>query len=237
MYIILSFKRFAASFVLRHVLGWRINRDYNSYGSLRKGKHILVYAHTSVYEPLIGYLVSVAYDIPVIGVAKRELRDIPLLGRFMTNINAIFIDRQKNTNTTKYISDELNKMKDFTFSISPEGTRSLVNDLKSGFFYIAEKTRADLYIARFDFESHIFSVEEIANDVIIQTTPYEKIKEMVEIEMRKEKPYYPERCHLVSSDTIKKTSLIGTERSILIYFPPFIVTTIMINILRGYIGF
>lgn len=237
MFLMLSVKRFTASFLLKNVMGWRINRDYDSYGPLRKGRHVVVYAHTSFYEPLIEYLVSVIYDIPLIAVAKRELRDIPLFGKFLSCLNLIFIDRHKNTNTTKYISEELDKTKDFVFSISPEGTRSLVSDLKSGFFFIAEKTHANLCIARFDFENHMFSIEDIVNDVVIQTTKYEKIKDMVEIEMRKEKPYHPEKCHLVSGSTIKKTSLICAERSILIYFPPFIVIMIMINILRGYVKF
>ena len=244
--ILLSIKRFIALFILKYVIGWRIicdsnsrkiNCDYNSYDFLRKGKHVMVYAHTSIYESLIGYLVSVAYDIPLIAVVKQELRDILWIGYVIKYFNFIFIDRQKNTNTTKYISEELNKQKDFTFGIAPEGTRSLVRELKSGFFYIAKKTNADLYIARFNFEDHIFSIEAIANEVAIQSTQCEKIKTIVENEMRKEKPYRPERCHLVQRAMIKTTSLIRIERSILIYFPPFIIITIMVHIIRGYVEF
>lgn len=237
-YWIRCIKSFIASFILRHILGWRTGSDDNSY-NLRSGKHVIVYVHTSIYESFIGYLVSVAFYIPVISIANRELidRDIPLLDRFMKNLNSMFINRQKNTVTVKYIADELNSHTDFVFYISPEATKLLVSDLKSDFFTIAEKTHANLHIARFNFESHIFSVKEIMNNVIIQTTKYDKIKGMVEMEMSKEIPYYPEKCHLVTNCMIKKTSLIRIDRSMLIYLPPFIVTSIMINILRGYVGF
>lgn len=237
VFLLLFFRRFIATLILKHILGWRINRNYDSYEQLRKGRHVMVYAHTSVCDPLIGYLVAIAYDLPLIGVAKRELCDVPFLGRFIRRMSAIFIDRQKNTNTTKYISEELDKITHFVFAISPEGTRSLTNDLKSGFFYIAEKTRADLWIAHFDFENQVFSVEEIVNDVVIQTTEYRKIKELVETEIKKEKPYHPDRCYLVDPDTMKKTSLIGIKRTVLIYIPPFIVIMILINIMIKIFGF
>ena len=230
--VILTTRRFMALFILKHVMGWRIKCD--SHELLRKGRHVIVYAHTSIYELLIGHLVSVIHDVPLIAIAKKELGDIPIVGQLMRYFDVIYIDRQKNTNTTKYISEKLNKMTDYVFIISPEGTRGLTNDLKSGFFYIAKKSHADLWIARFDFENHIFSIQGVANEDDIQTSEYETIKHIVENEMRKENPYYPERCHLVPNT--KKTSLIRIQHSILFFIPPFIIMTIMIKILVGYFG-
>src|SRR5437764_1396162 len=146
--VLFELKRYIALFIIKYILGWRINRDYNSYEHLRKGKHVVVYVHTSMCEPFIGYLVSVAYALPLISVCKKELKDIPIISQFMNIFDLIYIDRQKNTNTSNYISDELNKLSNFIFTISPEGTRSVVSDIKSGFFYIAEKTQADIWIAR-----------------------------------------------------------------------------------------
>jgi 1-acyl-sn-glycerol-3-phosphate acyltransferase len=221
-----------ALLILKYIMGWRFKCD--SYELLRKGRHVIVYAHTSIYELLIGHLVSVIYDVPLIAIAKKELRDIPIICQLMRYFDLIYIDRQKNTNTTKYISEKLNKMSDYVFIISPEGTRWLTNDLKSGFFHIAKKSHADLWMARFDFENHIFSIQGVANGDDIQTSEYETIKHIVENEPRKENPYYPERCHLVSNR--KKTSLIGIQHSVLFFIPPFIIITIMIKIIAGYFG-
>jgi hypothetical protein len=171
---------------------------------------VLIYTHESlsIREPLIGYLVATAYDIPIIGVSKKEIRDIPILGRIMNFfLTAIQIDRQKNTNTTKYIARELDKIPNFVFAVA--------NDVKSCFINIAENSHADIYVAHFDFEKHIFSVNDVINEIIVQTSSYEKLKLLVENEIKKK--YHD----------VPNTSLINVRRTILLYVPPLVVSFIM----------
>lgn len=233
MFIFVTIRRLFTKFILSNLMGWKITRSYNSYFPYRKGRHVIIYAHTSAYDAVIGYLMCVMYDIPMVGVGKKELTEIPILGWFMRNMNMIFIDRKKNTNTTKYISDALNKYKNFVFVIAPEGTRNRVDDIKSGFYYIGVNTQAHLHIARLDYSNQTVSVDEIASDIELQTINYDKIKERVIAEMKKEKPYYPEHCHMVEDKSIK-TSLINVKRSWLIYLPPLIVIYIMFTTLYNY---
>jgi len=228
MFMYVTLKRMLATFILTKVLGWEITKNYNNYYQYRKGRHVWVYAHTSTYDGILGYLAYVAYDLPVIGVAKMELSQIPILGYFMRQINVIFIDRVRNTNTAKFISDELDKKKNFVFVISPEGSRSKVDDIRSGFYYITSNTKADLHMIRIDYENQTIAVDPIATNEVIQSTPYDTIKTLVVDEMKKESPYHPEDYHLLSKH-INKTSIININRSWLIYVPPIIVVYIMFN--------
>ena len=233
MFIIVTLKRLLATFILFNLLGWKITRSYNAYFQYRKGRHIIVYTHTSIYDAIIGYLVCVIYDIPMVGVGKKELAEIPIFGWFLKQMNMIFIDRKKNTNTAKYISDELDKYKNFVFVIAPEGTRSKVNDIKSGFYHIGINTRSHLHLAKINYSDQTISVDELASDVFLQTQEYDKIKSIVIEEMKNEKPYCPDHCHLIEDKSIK-TSLFNIRRSCIIYIPPMIVMYILIMTLYSY---
>lgn len=233
IFIFVTLRRLLATFVLSKLMGWKITRSYNAYFQYRKGRHIIIYAHTSVYDDMLGYLMCIMYDIPMVGVGKKELTEIFILGWFMRQMNMIFIDRKKNTNTTQYISNALDKYKNFVFVIAPEGTRNKVDDIKSGFYYIGVNTRANLHIAKIDYSNQMISVDEIASDIELQTSNYDQIKKLVVTEMKKEKPYCPDQCHLIEDKSFR-TSLINVNRSWLIYLPPFIVFYIMITTIHNY---
>lgn len=231
-HLLLIVKRWVAYFLLRFVLGWKVEKNYTSYEYLRKGRHVVTYTHTSEYEILLGLLFSIAYDIPFVAVAKREIRDIPIITSVLTSLtDIIFIDRKKNLNTTNIISDELNKRENFVFIISPEGTRARVSDLKSGFYFIALKSSAHIHHLMLDFQNHNISFVDVVNDAVVQTTVYQRIKPMLEEIMKTDKPYCPDKCHLTDPYVIGKTSLFDSKRSILMYLPPFIVLTIMYRVI------
>jgi hypothetical protein len=227
-FIYVTIKRILASFILTKILGWEISKNYNTYFQYRKGRHVWIYAHTSTYDGILGYLAYVAYDIPVVGVAKMELSQLPVLGYFMRKMDVVFIDRIRNTNTAKYISDELDKKKNFVFVISPEGSRHKVKDIRSGFYYIAANTKADLHMISINYETQTIDVNELATNSIIQTTTYDNIKTLVTNEMEKESPYHPEDYHLLNKQNIK-TSIINIYRSWLIYLPPLTVLYILFS--------
>jgi len=223
------FKRLLASFILTRVLGWRMAKSYNGYFNYRTNRHVLIYAHTSAYDGIIGYLACVAYDLPVIGVGKKELLDIPIFGYFLNMMDSIiFIDRKKNANTVDYISKELEQRKNFVFTISPEGARSKVTDIHSGFYYVAINTKASIHIARLNYENQTITLDEIVPTAVVQTTTYDKIKTKVLNEMEKEIPYHPDSYHLLHTMP-SSTSIININRSWLTYLPLLIVLYIMIN--------
>jgi 1-acyl-sn-glycerol-3-phosphate acyltransferase len=220
-------KRLIAIFILRSVLGWSVDKSYNDYESLRKGKHIVTYAITGDYEIIMGCLLAHAYDIPIIIIAKDELGKIPIISRvfgFLSDM--VFVDRKSHMNTTEFIANDLKSRKNYALLIAPEGTRSRVDDLKSGFYNIALETCSDIYHMAIDFENHTIGIVLVTNDAVVQTSSYEKIKGMVEEKFMKDKPFQPERCHLIDLSKTKKTSLVNINKSLVIYIPPLIVVVI-----------
>lgn len=228
VFIYVTIKRLLASLILFNILGWRMTQSYNSCFQYRKDRHVIIYAHTSSYDAIIGYLIYTAYDIPVVGVAKQELSQVPILGYLMKHMDVIFIDRVRNTNTAKFISDELDKKRNFVFVIAPEGSRNKMKDIRSGFYYISANTHSNLHIIRLNYESQTITIDNIASANMIQTLSYDKIKNITIDEMKKECPYHPDSYHLITKPD-SKTSIININRSWLIYVLPLIVLYIMIS--------
>jgi len=228
--IIMFFRRHVAVFLLKYILGWRVNITDKTYQHLKKGKHVLVYSrsHISTYKSLVGYLVSLVYGLFLITIYEKEMCEIPLLIRIFKNVNVIMIGRKKNN--AKYIVDELNKFSNYVLAIELNNSRSNNIDINSDFFLLAKSANADINISRFDFVNHIISIEELVDISNVMINKYESIKAIVENELSKEKSY---NCHLANT-TINETSLICTKRSILIYTPPLIVLYIIFNVISQY---
>lgn len=226
--ILLLVKRFICYIVLYGILGWRHNGLLQSLEQYKKGKYVLIYAHTSWLDGLIGYMFGMIHGIPIIGSTKKETQYVPILGWVMKNlINVVFIDRDKNMGTVNTISDSLKQLDNYVFIISPEGSRKRVSDIRSGFFNIARNTEASLLISRLNYANQTIELEKIVSSAQITTTTYENIKSKVVESMSTESPYHPHNCHLIKNpDMIKPTSIINIQRSILLYIPLIIVSYI-----------
>jgi len=227
-------KRYIVLFFLRRVLGWEIDKSYDDYKSLRTGGHVMTYTHTCDYDIIIGCLLSHAYDLPVVTIAKDELGKIPIISKMLSIMSdVIFINRKSNVSTTNFIATQLKERSNFVLLVAPEGTRKKVDDIKSGFYHIAVETNSDIYHMAIDFENHTVAMNFVANDAVLQTSQYTKIKLLVENEMKKDRPYRPDRCHLVDPTKMGQTTLLNNNCSILIYIPPIIVFVIILSTLAN----
>ena len=78
----------------------------------------------------------------IIGVGKREIRDIPVVGRVMEAAGVILIDRQNSTSAIealKQLADTM-RIEGKSVCLSPEGTRAITPKLaefKKGAFHLA----------------------------------------------------------------------------------------------------
>lgn len=226
--VLMMIKRLVCYVLLYGILGWRHNRTSESLEQYKKGKYILIYAHTSWLDGLIGYMFGTIHGIPIIGSTKKETQNVPILGWVMKNlIDVVFIDRDKNMGTVNTISDSLKELDNYVFIISPEGSRKKVNDIRSGFFNIARNTEASLVISRLNYVNQTIELEKIASSAQISTTTYENIKSKVIESMSTEAPYHPHNCHLIKNpDMIPSTSIINIQNSMLLYIPLVIVSYI-----------
>lgn len=85
-------------------------------------------------------------DQPLGFVAKKELRRVPVIGKWIYFTESVFIDRKDIRQSLRAINDASKKIKDqHSMVIFPEGTRSKtseMNPFKPGSLKIAEKAKA-----------------------------------------------------------------------------------------------
>ena len=96
--------------------------------------------HLSSFDIIAFYM---SLDRPIFFIAKKEIKQIPFLGWYMTIAGMIFLDRSNYENAMKSMRDAGNEIKKGKNIISfPEGTRSKTNQIglfKKGSFIIAKE--------------------------------------------------------------------------------------------------
>ncbi|MCR5684788.1 MAG: 1-acyl-sn-glycerol-3-phosphate acyltransferase [Lachnospiraceae bacterium] len=97
--------------------------------------------HRSYVDVPLGYI-----SVPGITgfVAKKEIKKVPFLSWWMTNLNCLFIDRENLRQSLQIILEAIEKVNNgVSVFIMPEGTRNQMDELlpfKEGSFKIAEKS-------------------------------------------------------------------------------------------------
>jgi 1-acyl-sn-glycerol-3-phosphate acyltransferase len=111
--------------------------------NLPSGGAVLVANHQSVVD--IPMLLS-AFPRPVRFLAKRELGEIPLLGKAMTAAGNLFIDREDPRDAVRLLREAGARLHDGGLVVVfPEGTRSedgSIGEFRPGAFYLAQKSGA-----------------------------------------------------------------------------------------------
>lgn len=113
------------------------------------GQSLIVSNHVSVSDPI---LFLAFMDRPISFLGKKQILDMPFIGNILSSIDGSFIDREDLRSEIKVfreIHNLLQKEKNLSYVVFPEGTRSKGPDFKmaefkGGTFKIA--TRLDLPI-------------------------------------------------------------------------------------------
>lgn len=136
-----------AKFIFQTLWGWKIDSDYpkNVDSSV-----IIVLHHTSNWDFPIGIFLRPILHINTRFAAKNSLFFFPL-GAIMRGLGGVAVDRSKNTNFVDACVNLYKIHPDFKLTIAPEGTRSKVTKLKSGFYYIAVKAGVPIVRCKFDW--------------------------------------------------------------------------------------
>lgn len=149
-------KKAIARFFLYTVWGWKMDKTYPK--DLKKSV-IIAFHHTSNWDFLIGVLLRPAEDIDTYFAAKRSLFWFPL-GIIMRWLGGVAVDRSKHTNFVDAITALFNSRENFSITIAPEGTRSKVTHLKTGFYYIAVKAGVPILGCKFDWGDKMLGFSE-----------------------------------------------------------------------------
>ena len=115
-------------------------------------KYIICLApHTSNWDFFIGQLYNQAMGLGSNFMMKKEWFFWPL-GPILRLMGGIPVYRQRHTSMTNAMADAACKNDKFRLCITPEGTRSRVEEWKKGFYFIALKARLPILLYGLDYE-------------------------------------------------------------------------------------
>jgi len=117
---------------LLKISGWRVVGELPS-----ERKYVLIGApHTSNWDFPLMLLAVLKIGMDVHWLGKKSLFP-PVLGSIMRWFGGIAVDRSKNNNLVAQLVDLYNERDELVVIIPPEGTRSKVEQWKSGFYHVA----------------------------------------------------------------------------------------------------
>ncbi len=144
-----------ARFLFCTLWGWKIT------GKVIVPKFVVaVIPHTSNWDFIVGLLVRAAGDINHCRyVGKNSLFVFPF-GYLFKALGGIPVDRSKSTNFVDSVVALYPQHDKLGICLSPEGTRSHVTKLKTGFYYIAKNANVPIILCKFDWKNKIVDYAE-----------------------------------------------------------------------------
>lgn len=136
------------SFLLFKVMGWKVNVTI----PLEDKCIIALAPHTSNFDFILGILYSRATGMRSNFLMKKEWFFWPV-GVIMRKLGGIPVNRSKKTSMTDQLAEIARQSRTFHLTITPEGTRSLREEWKKGFYYIALKAQIPILLYAVDYPS------------------------------------------------------------------------------------
>lgn len=146
---------------LAKLFGWKF--DLPSSNDMQRLHHcVLIEApHTSIYDFLLG--AACVWELGLNGrfFIKKEFFVFPLR-HFLRHFGALPIDRgNRNNHMIDKAVEALNRQKDISIIITPEGTRKKVKRFKRGFYEIATKANVPIAITYINYKTRHMGIGPI----------------------------------------------------------------------------
>ena len=140
-------KKLIYKFIFLRLMGWRIVGEIDK--KLEKCVFIVI-PHTSWFDFFIGIFTRGIIEVELNWLGKKELFGFPL-GWYFRYMGGAPLDRKGGLNMVDSIAQVFENRKIFRLGLSPEGTRKKVIELKTGFYYIAEKANVPIIPVAFNY--------------------------------------------------------------------------------------
>ena len=111
---------------------------------------VLIAPHTSNWDGIFGVAALAGLDAKITFIGKHTAFKYGL-GAFLRYMGGIPVDRSKPGGIIKDALDQIKKIDCSLIAMAPEGTRSKVNDWKTGFLRIAKELNTKIILASIDF--------------------------------------------------------------------------------------
>jgi 1-acyl-sn-glycerol-3-phosphate acyltransferase len=140
-------KKLIYKFIFFRLMGWKIVGEIDK--KLEKCIFIVI-PHTSWVDFFIGLFTRGIIGVEMNWLGKKELFGFPL-GWYFRYMGGAPLDRKGGLNMVDSIAQVFEKRKIFRLGLSPEGTRKKVTELKTGFYYIAQKANVPIIPVAFNY--------------------------------------------------------------------------------------
>ena len=144
-----------SKFIYYKILGWKL---IGSFPNLDKCV-IIVVPHTHWLDFFLGLLIRKVINEEINYIGKKSLFEPPF-GWFFKWTGGAPVDRSKTSNTVENIVGIFNSRKIFRLALAPEGTRKKVEQLRTGFYHIAQKAQVPIVMVAFDFGKKEIKIAE-----------------------------------------------------------------------------
>jgi 1-acyl-sn-glycerol-3-phosphate acyltransferase len=139
--------------VYMSLVGWKMRGDWPDLPKVI----LLAAPHTSNWDGLLMLVTAGAYRLKLKWMGKKSLAEGPF-GKIMLGLGVMPVDRGAKNGLVGSVSDAITKASDVILAISPEGTRTRVEEWKKGFYLIADAARVPIVFAVLDFKTKIISI-------------------------------------------------------------------------------
>ena len=163
-------KKLIYKFIFLRLMGWKIVGEIDK--KLEKCVFIVI-PHTSWFDFFVGIFTRGIIEVELNWLGKKELFGFPL-GWYFRYMGGAPLDRKGGLNMVDSIAQVFESRKIFRLGLSPEGTRKKVTELKTGFYYIAEKANVPIIPVAFNygkkevsFGSPFYTTGDIVSDLKI----------------------------------------------------------------------
>ncbi|MFO1394336.1 MAG: hypothetical protein U1F09_11300 [Steroidobacteraceae bacterium] len=118
----------------------------------------LVYPHTSNWDFPIGVLFKIGHGLPANWIGKVQMFPRPFRG-LLERIGGIPVDRSRSSGFVDALLGEFRRRSWMWVAITPEGTRSYTDHLKSGFYQLALAANVPVGLACIDYGTKTASID------------------------------------------------------------------------------
>lgn len=134
------------------LFGWHVEFD----GLPARQGVIIVYPHTSNWDFVVGIMTKWTIGIQVSFWGKDALFRVPLLGVWLRWLGGVAVDRSTPGGVAEQMAARMRRAREqnefLWLALAPEGTRSLREHWRSGFYPVVVKSGVPLAVVFFDFQ-------------------------------------------------------------------------------------
>jgi 1-acyl-sn-glycerol-3-phosphate acyltransferase len=138
----------AFSLITLRLAGWKVEGEIPA--DLKKCVMIAA-PHTSNWDLPFTLMIAFAMKAPIYWMGKDSIFKPPFR-RLMMWMGGVPVDRSKANNMVQASIDEMNASEQMFLIVPPEGTRSKVDNWKTGFYHIAHGAGVPVLMGFLDFQ-------------------------------------------------------------------------------------